>query len=130
MANFYTNNGVVFDDQSAASTLTGAWINVGRGHTVGFHTYSASGTRAGTITVQGSGKPTPSSTEAVTLAFQNYSTGTVVTSLTVSNGVAHSALLGLPFYEFPWVRLIYTAGSGTGNLSCWFWQKHFGNSQP
>lgn len=133
MANLYEMGGIVFDGLTANTTLTSSWFRVSHASTLGLHFYSASNTRAGTITIQGSAQPgIPSSltsAAAVNLAFQRYSTGAVATSLTVTNGAATAELLGLPFYEFPWIRCVFTdstGGTGAGTLSGWMWMKDYG----
>lgn len=108
-------SGQIFNAVSIATSATSETVSMVDRLSVGIILESASGARGGTITVQG--KIGGSSWH--TLSFFD-STGTIVSSIAVTAGVAFNADIQLSNINYDALRVVFTdSASGAGTLNGW-----------
>lgn len=119
----FPQTNVLIDGTTASASITSSTYHTKDAGSVGIHCYSSnSGDRAGTITVQGTGDP--SKTQWFNIAFHKYSDGSTSSSLTVTASTELNEGLGIPMFEFPYLRVVFTrSGGSTGALYVWAFQK-------
>jgi len=112
------SSGIVWDDESGAASIDGFWIDTLDRTVIGVHFYSAaSGDRAGTITLEGS-NIAPASDLGTAVSFVN-SSGSLVTSLTVTASTLFNEVINLNRYGPRFLKPVFTYSAGsTGVIKC------------
>ena len=94
----------IIDAGDMSGNVTSSTLDCGDGSNVGIELHAATGTHVGTVAVHGSN--TGTKWNAITL--------TKVPN--AASGSAFDAVVSLADFPFRYLRLVYTAGSGTGSL--------------
>lgn len=102
--------GNLVDSVSMAADITGKWLDCRGASAAVFQIYSASGTRVGDWSLQGS----LDGTNVVTLAFLNAETGAIATVVSAANGSAQNDLIQIDPMGLSYIRPKFTSSSGTG----------------
>lgn len=112
-ASLTTSAGLLFDTQSVAASVNSLAVPCANLDYVYIQIASNTGTHVGTLAVQ-------TSADGVTWTdrqFVNTSTGASATSIALASGVANADTVVIDPMGALYLRLAYTASSGTGTLT-------------
>lgn len=98
------NERKIIDAGTMAANITSDTFECDKGSTVGIELHAATGTHVGTVAVQGSN------------TGDNWNAITLTSVPTAASGAEFDAMVKLVDVPWRYLRVVYTAGSGTGSL--------------